>query len=240
MKGFGKVSAGLCLAALLGSMAGCAAPGEESDGGRSASGEAEEGDDEISGMEAARLLGLHEPLPPDVALRKAMERAGGAIPLAMELTTLDAGPEARVVWEFEFHARDSILEVFVDARTGEVAATETGADPGEVEEAGRLLAGNPMGMNLVLAALARAVPNGLPLELELEDDDGVVTWEAEVAVGGRVSEWVLDPRTETFVADDEEDDGDEGDDGDGDDGDGHDDDEDGNDEDDGDDEDEDD
>jgi uncharacterized membrane protein YkoI len=183
-----RCAAGFALAAVLAAASGCAAPPES---------------EEHEGMEAARLLGRHEPVPPGEALQAAAGRAPGGTPVGMELTTRREGGKTRVVWEIEFLADGALVEVCVDAVTGSAEEVETDDDAQEATDAAAALSRRPPPMADALASLQAAARNGLPLEMELDDDDGRTTWEAEVGIGGVVSEWELDPASGRWERDDD-------------------------------------
>ncbi|HEU4395462.1 MAG TPA: PepSY domain-containing protein [Planctomycetota bacterium] len=172
-------------------------------------------------LELLEVLGQDLLSPADALARAAKVVADGTA-VEIELTVVRVKEKRVAAWEADFVAGGKMVEVVVDARSGEVLSKETEDDPAEVKKLEALLAKGPVRMPDALAAL-KAAGQGLVLQVELDDEGGAAVWESGFVRGGLAGEVLLSTASGKVVADDGEDDDGEDDDDDDDDDDGDDD-----------------
>ena len=158
-------------------------------------------------MEVLEVL-AQDLLPPAEALAKAARDAGQAIPCEIELMAAKKGEKRVVAWEIDYVDGEKMLEVKVDARTGEVLSRESEDDPAEVKAQKARLAAGKTGL---AEALAAAGP-GLVLSAGLDGKGEATAWETCLVRSGKAAEVRVHVGTGKVVAggggDDDEDDDD--------------------------------
>ena len=167
-----------------------------------------EGEHGSSMLEAVEILAAGS-VTPQAAVTTALGREKGT---AVDVDFDVAGAEGarHVVWEIEILGAEGIRKVCVDLKSGEVVSVESDDDAEELAEMKKLVGSGKVDLGAALAALRSAQP-GLLMEMDLEDDDGTVVYEAKLVHGGKVLERNVDPATGKVTADDEDEDHESGD-----------------------------
>jgi len=161
--------------------------------------------------EVAEMLAVFEVLvsglvTPAAALETAAKTCGGAA-FEMELAAVRADDGKRVAWEVEFLQDGKLVEVLVDAKTGQVIGSEKETDAEEAAAIGALLERKPMRLAAILGKLSTSLAGSIT-KIELDDEDDGVFWEAVVLHSGRMAEVVVEGATGKIIpgADDDDDD----------------------------------
>jgi uncharacterized membrane protein YkoI len=168
-------------------------------------------------LELLEVLGAGLLSPIDALARAAKEVPDGTA-VELELTVTGSKEKRVAAWEADFVQAGKMVEVKVDARSGEVISKETEEDADEVKAFEALLAKGKLRMPEALAAL-KAGGHGLVLQVELDDEGAAAVWETGFVRGGLAGEVLTSTADGKAVADDDGDGDDDDDDDDGDDGD---------------------
>jgi uncharacterized membrane protein YkoI len=152
-------------------------------------------------LEAVEILSAGT-VAPETAVGTALEGVKGTA-LGVELEVVGNSADRHLAWKVEILAEDGIRTVAVDVRTGEIVGTADEGEAGEVREARELAGAAKSGLRSALVALRGSRP-GLLLEMELDEEDGAVVFEAEIARHGRRIECVVDPSSGKVNLDDED------------------------------------